>query len=111
MVARDPHGKTLFTSVQAPLGKALYDHYGLDPVAFDTFLVVKDGHPFTQWRGICAAAQTMPLPWRLLGFAGQVVPNMLGNVVYQFVQRNRISWFGKTQQCMIPSKEQRARFV
>ena len=31
--------------------------------------------------------------------------------IYDFIARNRYRWFGKSDQCMIPSPELRARFL
>ena len=109
-MARRP-GRAQFAVVQSHLGRALYEHYGLDADSFETFLVIVSGKPYTEWRGVCEAAKTMSLPWNALGWMGMVIPSPLGNIIYQFVQRNRISWFGGLETCFLPSAEQRARFV
>lgn len=41
----DRRGKVNFTSMQGPLGQALYRHYGIDPD--ESYLLVADGRAFT----------------------------------------------------------------
>jgi predicted DCC family thiol-disulfide oxidoreductase YuxK len=47
------------------------------------------------------------------GFAAVllIVPRPIRDVVYAFIARNRYRWFGKRDTCMIPTPEQRARFL
>ncbi len=112
MMRRDPDGTTRFITVQVPLARAIYVHYGLDPDAFDTFLVLKDGKPYVKWRAWLEAAKIMPAPWRWLGFAGRLVPRPLGDAIYDFIQRNRFDWFGRRETCFVPATaEQRKRVM
>jgi len=111
MLARDPDGATRFAAVQEPVPRALYLHYGLDPVRFDTFLVLADGMPYLKWQGVLAAGRTMPGAWRWLAQFGRIVPNVLGDRIYDIVQRNRIGWFGSRDTCFMPSPGQRRRML
>lgn len=111
MLKRDPEGKTRFIAVQAPLARAIYAHYGLDPDEFDTFLVLKDGIPYLRYRAWLEAAKTMPAPWKWLGFAGHIVPAFIGDFFYDNIQRNRFDWFGKRETCLVPDAKAAARFL
>ena len=111
MLQRDPHGTSRFATVQSPAPQELYRHYGLDPDTFDTFMVLKDGIPHLRWSGVLAAARTMPAPWRWLGYAGRIVPDFIGDRIYDWVQRNRFRWFGTRDACFIPDVQQKRRFL
>jgi predicted DCC family thiol-disulfide oxidoreductase YuxK len=111
MLDHDPRGQTQFAVIQDALPKALYRHYGLDAEAFDTFMVLKDGEPHLRWAGVLAAARLMPQPWRTLGFAGRAVPDFLGDLIYDWVQRNRLKWFGVRETCRRPDAGQASRFL
>jgi predicted DCC family thiol-disulfide oxidoreductase YuxK len=48
--------------------------------------------------------------WKLLyGFI--VVPKFIRNAVYDWVARNRYKWYGKRNECMIPTPELKERFL
>ncbi len=111
MLDRDPMGKSRFAVIQDPLAQALYRHYGLDAEAFDTFMVLADGLPHTRWAGVLAAARSMPQPWRALGVAGRIVPDAIGDRIYDWVQRNRLTWFGKRATCRRPEGGETSRFL
>lgn len=111
MMARDPNGTSRFAAVQDPIPQALYRHYALDPDLFDTFMVLCNGTPYTRWAGLLAAARTMPAPWSWLGTAGRIVPNSIGDRIYDWVQRNRIHWFGAQEACFRADERQWHRFL
>ncbi|MFZ5617973.1 MAG: thiol-disulfide oxidoreductase DCC family protein [Pseudomonadota bacterium] len=111
MLKHDPNGKTRFIAVQSPLARAIYAHYGLDPDAFDTFMVLKNGVSYLRYRGWLEAAKTMPAPWRQLGFIGHAVPASIGDAIYDVIQKNRFRWFGRRKACLAPGPATRARFL
>jgi predicted DCC family thiol-disulfide oxidoreductase YuxK len=111
MLRRDPSGTTRFAAIQEPVARALYLHYALDPDRFDTFMVLANGLPHTKWAGALAAARTMPAPWRWLGGLGRLVPEVIGDRIYDWVQRNRIGWFGARQTCFLPDARTRVRLL
>jgi predicted DCC family thiol-disulfide oxidoreductase YuxK len=52
----------------------------------------------------------MDRPWPLLR-AASIIPAPVRDVVYDWVARNRYRWFGRTDACMLPPPEVRARFL
>jgi predicted DCC family thiol-disulfide oxidoreductase YuxK len=111
MLKHDRHGSSRFAAIQNPIPRALYNHYALDADRFDTFMVLMNGKPHVKWNGTLAAAKTMGGMWKVLGFAGHLIPKRLGDALYDIVQRNRLSWFGSRTTCLTPTPEQRNRFL
>jgi predicted DCC family thiol-disulfide oxidoreductase YuxK len=111
MLTRDPKGHSRFAVIQDPLPQALYRHYGLDADRFDTFMVLSDGIAHLRWQGVLAAARSLPAPWRWLGQAGRIVPSLLGDPLYDVVQRNRLTWFGSRAACYAPAPSVNGRFL
>lgn len=48
--------------------------------------------------------------WWFLSLA-RIVPRFIRNPMYRVIARNRYRWFGKRDQCRIPTPEERARFL
>jgi predicted DCC family thiol-disulfide oxidoreductase YuxK len=111
MLARDRTGVSRFAVIQDAIPQAIYRHYGLDAAAFDTFMVLENGNAHIKWDGVLAAARTLPQPYRFLGVLGRIVPRALGDVVYDFVQRHRLSWFGSRTTCRKPTEQEKSRFL
>jgi len=48
--------------------------------------------------------------WSLLSFA-RVMPRGMRNGLYEWISRNRYKWFGKRNECMVPTPELQSRFI
>ena len=110
MLARDPNGSSQFAAIQDPVPSALYAHYGLDAERFETFMVLADGVAHTRWTGVLAAGRTLPQPWHMLACIGRIIPDLIGDKFYDWIQRNRLAWLGSRLTCRVPDASQRARF-
>ncbi|MBC7808300.1 MAG: DUF393 domain-containing protein [Akkermansiaceae bacterium] len=78
--------------------------------AADTILVFVGGKLLTHSDAALEIARNLPAPFPVL-YAGKIVPKLLRDAVYRFVARNRYRWFGKRDECMMPTAELRARFL
>lgn len=111
MLARDPGGTSRFAVIQDAVPRALYGHYNLDADRFDTFMVLADGIAHTRWAGVVAAGRTLPGAWRGLSAVASLVPRLIGDKIYDVVQRNRLAWFGKRTTCDRPDARNAHRFL
>ena len=97
-------------AAQSDLGRALYIHYGLDPVDYETNLLVSGGRLFVKSEGSIRMAEGLGFPWRLAGLV-RVLPLPLRDRLYEWVARNRFRWFGRRDECYMPRPGDRARFL
>jgi predicted DCC family thiol-disulfide oxidoreductase YuxK len=110
VIAHDPQRRFRLTAAQGRVGQALYRHYGLDPVQFETNLLVEDGHGWFKSEGTIRMFVGLGAPWSVARVL-RVVPSAWLDRLYEFVARNRLRWFGSTAQCFVPSAADRERFV
>lgn len=73
-------------------------------------LVLVDGKTLTRSSAALTIAKHLSGLWPVLYFL-MIIPPFIRHAVYNFIARNRYRWFGKQEQCMIPSKELKARFI
>jgi predicted DCC family thiol-disulfide oxidoreductase YuxK len=98
------------TTVQSPLGQALFRHYGLDTTTFETNLVLVDGRAYGKLDSIAAVCGRIGGMWRLLS-ALRLLPRTFADWLYDRVAFNRYALFGRRDRCMIPPPEWRNRFL
>ena len=110
ILKRDQDFTFRFAMAQSPLGQALYRHYGLDPIEFESNLVLIDGRAYAKLDTVAAVATRISGPWRVLGLL-RLLPRSLGDWLYDRVARNRYALFGRTEHCMLPPPEWRDRFL
>lgn len=110
VLRRDREGRFWLLRAQSPLGAALYRHYGLDPVDYQTNILLAEGRIWLKSEGSIRMAEGLGLPWSLAaGF--RVLPLRLRDAVYSFVARNRFRIAGRRAVCYAPPPEFRDRFI
>lgn len=106
----DQRGVMRFTPLQSPFGQAIAAKYGLDLENPDSFLYFDHGRPLEASDAVLALARRLGPPWSWAGVLG-VIPKGWRDRAYLLIARNRYRLMGKKDVCMIPTPEQRARFI
>ena len=97
-------------AAQTPLGTALYVHYGLDPVAYETNVLLEGGRAWLKSEGTIRMFERLGFPWSVAA-AFRVVPRALRDKLYNVVARNRLRWFGSRDTCFVPEPGDADRFI
>jgi len=106
----DRKGVIRFTPLQSPFGQAIAAKYGLDLENPDSFLFFDHGRPLEASDAVLALARRLGFPWSLAGAFG-VIPKARRDTAYLLLARNRYRLMGRKDACMVPTPEQRARFI
>lgn len=109
IIKRDPKKVFQFTSLQSDIGKGLLNKYNA-PENLDSFVLIDGDKYFLQSTAALRVCKDLKGPYKLL-YIFVIVPKPIRNFVYQFIAKNRYKWFGKNESCMIPSPEDRQRFL
>ncbi len=99
-----------FAALQSPAGAALRQQYDLHPTDISTVIFIENGKVYTQSSAALRICRHLNTGWKLF-YGLNVIPEFIRDPLYNFIARNRYRWFGKKEQCMIPTAEQRARFL
>jgi predicted DCC family thiol-disulfide oxidoreductase YuxK len=115
LLKRDKHDRFRFASLQSELSQRVLTRHGLDPHDLDTVCVVQNyDRPneilLTRSTAILFVVSELGGIWGLAGI-GRVLPRGFRDAVYKFVARNRYSVFGKSESCMLPEPQHRAKFL
>lgn len=110
VIERDPANKFNFASLQSDYGQKVLAQHNLPQETFNSLVLQEGDKIYTKSTGALRVARGLGGLWPLL-YAFIVVPRPIRDVVYSFIAKNRYRWFGKKDQCMIPSPEVRARFL
>jgi len=116
LLRHDATGRLHFASLQSAAGQRLLAEHGLSAqIAADerdgTMVLVVEGKAYTRSSAVLKTAHFLGFGWRALSLLGWLVPRFLRDAAYGFFVRHRYRWFGKKEQCMIPTPEQRSRFL
>ena len=113
IIKRDPHAHFRFASLQSDAAQRICAEHGI-PVPPssepDSIIVIADGLALERSDAALAIARRMRFPWPLL-HSLRVIPRPCRDWAYRLVARHRYRWFGRTEACMVPTPELRARFI
>ena len=110
VLLRDKQAVFRFAQLQSDIGRQLLTRHGLDPDDLNS-VVLTDGDRI--WL-----KSDVPLEifrrlggwWNLLTIL-RLIPSGIRNRLYEFVARNRYRWWGRREQCMMPRREWKDRFI
>lgn len=110
VIKRDKKKKFLYTSLQSKTGQKLLLKYGLNLSDFDSFILIENEKYFTKSTAALKVAKGLGGIWSML-YIFIIIPKFSRNAIYDFIARNRYKWFGKRDECMLPSPEFKDRFL
>jgi predicted DCC family thiol-disulfide oxidoreductase YuxK len=116
ILRRDPSGIFRFASLQSPLATLVLARHGQHPQALDTVYAIVD---CDSPRERCLARSDAILfvlaqlggIWRFAAAIFKLVPRPVRDFAYNTVARRRHRIFGRSETCILPSLENRDRFL
>jgi predicted DCC family thiol-disulfide oxidoreductase YuxK len=110
MLDHDPKGRFRFAASQSEAGRQLLVRAGLPPEGVGSIVLIEDGKVYTKTTASLRIARKLrglsPLAYPLI-----LIPRVVRDFFYDLFAANRYRWFGKLEQCRLPSPEQRERFL
>ncbi|MGB1018767.1 MAG: thiol-disulfide oxidoreductase DCC family protein [Chitinophagales bacterium] len=99
-----------FASLQSEFGQAFLKENELDISNFDSIILFENGKIYTKSTAAIKICKQLKMPYSWIGFF-IILPKFIRDFVYNFIAKNRYVWFGKSEQCAIPTIETKKRFL
>lgn len=111
VIKHDKRDVFRFVALQSELGQEIIRYIGVDTSKTDSIILYEPGHAY--YYKAEAAIRIAKELGGIYSFMGMfsVLPNWFSNKVYDYVARNRYKWYGKKEECMIPTTEMKAKFL
>jgi predicted DCC family thiol-disulfide oxidoreductase YuxK len=109
ILKRDKEKRFLFASLQSNHGQDLLKQFDLPSDTFNSFILFQDGNIFTRSTAALKMFQQLK-GWGWVKIFW-IVPRFIRDAVYNLIAKNRYKWFGKKEECWIPTPELKARFL
>jgi len=101
----------MFAPLQSEAGKQIINHYKLDTSKTDSILLYSQGNGLKiKSSAALHISKNLGFP-QYLSAVFFIIPTFIRNWVYDFVAKNRYKWYGKQDNCMIPTPELKAKFL
>ena len=111
IITHDKKNVFLFTSLQSETGKQITAHLNIDTSKIDSIILVESDSEFSikSTAALKILKQFNGL-WKLLQICW-IIPPVIRDSVYNYIAKNRYKWFGKKDNCMIPTPEIKSKFI
>jgi predicted DCC family thiol-disulfide oxidoreductase YuxK len=111
IIKHDKKDLFMFAALQSRAGQEIIKSFYIDSQATDSVLLYSKKDGLSQ-----KSTAALKIAWHL-GFPQNlftvffIVPTSIRNWVYDVVARNRYQWFGKSDNCMVPTPNLQSKFL
>jgi predicted DCC family thiol-disulfide oxidoreductase YuxK len=111
VIKRDTKDRFRFVPLQSDLGDKILNHLGVNREQTDSIVLYEPGKAY-YYKAEAALKIINELGglYQLLNIL-QIFPKFLSNIVYDYIAKNRYCWYGKQENCMMPTPELAAKFL
>ena len=99
-----------FAPLQSDIGLQIVNERGIDTENIDSIILLEPGQAY-----YCKSDAVIEIAKHLKGYRwlkySKPLPQGLRNGVYEIVAKNRYKWFGRKEECMVPTPELQAKFL
>lgn len=111
IIRHDKKNVFFFASLQSDIGIEITTHFNIDILKVDSIIMVESEDKFS----VKSTAALRILKefngfWKILQI-GLIIPENIRNIIYDYIAKNRYKWFGKKDECMIPTPEIKSKFI
>jgi predicted DCC family thiol-disulfide oxidoreductase YuxK len=110
VLKHDRKGIFRFAALQSQAGQKLLKQYHLSTNDFESFILIDDGQVYKKSSASLRVLNKLPWYWKEIQIL-KIIPRIFSDAIYDFIAKHRYKWFGKKEQCMVPTPEIRSRFL
>lgn len=111
VIAADRQDQFRFTSLDSELGQQILQQIGVDRAQTDSIVLYIPGEAYYVKSQAALMIAKYLGGWHSLLTIFLLLPTKLADSLYDYIAKNRYKWYGKKDQCMIPSESIRKKFL
>lgn len=109
IIRHDRHKRFVFGSLQSAGATGLLkDVLGLKDIK--TIVLIENGKKYIRSTAALRILKGLGRQWSFF-YVFIIVPPFIRDTLYKFIAKNRYRWFGRTEDCMVPTPELQNRFL
>ena len=111
VIKHDKNNLFMFAPLQGEIGKKIIKKFKIDTSKTDSILLyTENSNLFSKSTAALKIASKLSFPTNLLSVF-LITPSCIRNGAYNYIAKNRYKWYGKQNECMIPTKELKSKFL
>ena len=110
IIKQDKKNKYLFATLQSGAGQKILKQWNLPGDSFESFLILDNGKLYSKSTAALRLYNQLPWYWKWTQLFW-IFPKFIRDAVYNIIAKNRYKWFGRKEECMVPTSELKERFL
>ena len=110
IIKRDKKNQFLFASLQSSSASELLKKYSYAESNLNSFILIDNNKIFTHSSAVLRVLKSLSSMWSVC-YIFIIVPKFIRDGVYNFIAKHRYKWFGKKDECWIPTPELQSKFL
>lgn len=110
VIKKDKKGVFKFASLQSDTGKTLLKEFNLPQDEIQSIVYIKNERYYLRSDAALEIAKSLGSIWQT-AYIFKIIPSFIRNAFYKFIANNRYKWFGKKDDCMMPTPDLQKRFL
>lgn len=107
---RDYQNYFRFAGLESKEGEELVNQYTEGERSFNSVILIEDNKLYSESTAALRITRKLSGLWPIF-YVLILVPKGIRDAVYRLIARKRYEWFGKKENCFIPEKELKERFL
>lgn len=111
IIKKDKKDVFRFVALQSVLGQNILKHIGVNTNSIDSILLYEPGSAYYyKAEAVLKIAASLGGLYSMLSVFA-IVPKSFSNFIYDFIAKNRYKWYGKKENCMVPTDALKVKFL
>ncbi|WP_243641725.1 thiol-disulfide oxidoreductase DCC family protein [Maribacter algicola] len=111
VIKRDHNDVFQFTSLQSDIGIRLLNERNIESQTMDSVVLIDPGVAFYIKSDAALEVGKSLKGYHTVSKILYLIPSKIRDIVYDLIARNRYTWFGKKNECMVPTPEIKSKFL
>lgn len=110
VIKRDVKNRFLFASLQSEEGKGLIRKEGDGREQIKTIVLIENGIFYKRSTAVLKICKHLAGSIKLV-YVFTIIPAFIRDILYKIIARKRYAWFGKRNECMVPTPDLQKKFL
>lgn len=111
VIEHDKKDHFRFVALQSELGQQILKHIGINTANIDSVILYEPSIAY-YYKSAAALEIARSLGGIFhFGTVFKLIPTGIRNQLYDYIAKNRYKWYGKKENCLVPTAENKSKFL
>lgn len=110
IIKRDANNIFKFASIQSETGQSLINKFKINLMGIDSVILIEGNYYYIKSTAFIKIIKKLNGLWKIF-YMFIIIPRPIRDFFYDILAKNRYKWFGKRDECMVPTVEMKDRFL